>query len=129
MIAKPYTSDQYSIIKGWWLDHGWTPISPDLLPPNGYIVWQGLQPLVSGFLYLTDSSFAVLDWVLSSPISDRIERGQALDLLLDSLIQTARDHKKTTIFTTSKHSKLLERYKAKGFIVGDNDMTTLIGRI
>jgi hypothetical protein len=129
MISRPYNPEQYSILEEWWKGHGWHPVGPDLLPHTGFIVWQGLQPLAAGFLYLTDSRFAILDWVLSAPKSDRIERGQALDLLLDSLIQAARDNDKSTIFTTSKHPKLLERYKAKGFVIGDEQMTTLIGRI
>lgn len=129
MIVRPYNPEQYSILEEWWKGHGWHPVAPDLLPRTGFIVWQGLQPLVAGFMYMTDSRFAIMDWVLSAPKSDRIERGKALDLLLDSLIQAARDNDKNTIFTTSKHKRLIERYKAKGFIVGDEQMTTLVGRI
>lgn len=129
MIARPYTPDQHSIIESWWKEHGWTPVHPSLLPSTGFIVWQGLQPLAAGFLYLTDSKFCVLDWVLSAPKSDRIERGKALDLLLDSLIQAARTNEKSVIFTTVKHPRLIERYKAHGFITTDEQMTSMVGRI
>lgn len=129
MIARPYTPEQHGILSEWWSAHGWTPVHPSLLPANGYIIWEGLQPLASGFLYLTDSKFCVMEWVLSNPKSDRIERGKALDLLLDSLLQCAKDNGNKMIFSSIKHPKLLERYKAHGFLATDEQMTSMIGRI
>lgn len=129
MNIKPYNKSQYAILDSWWKAHNWPSITESLLPSIGFIVWQGIQPLTAGFLYTTNSKFGVVEWVISNPLSDRIERDAALDLLIDQLIKTASELNIDTLFTTTKHAKLIERYKSHEFIIGDEKMTTLIRRV
>lgn len=129
MEAKPYSPNNYPIIRSWWESYKWAPIPEDLLPQTGYIIWQELQPLVSGFVYMTDSKFGVLEWVLANPESDTIKRREALDLLITTLVSAAKEKGCTCLFTTAEHPGLIERYKTHGFTVGDVNMTNLIRRI
>ncbi len=129
MESRPYSLAQHSILAGWWVAHGYPPVSPEMLPPTGIIIWQGLQPLVAGFLYLTSSKLCLFEGMISNPESDRIERGRAVDMLIDSVMKLASDNKATAMMIIGNHPKLLKRFINKGFLTGETNMTTLIGRV
>lgn len=117
----------YEAAKAYWTAHSWPVMPLTALPRLGLTVAkEGGEPLCFGWLYRTDSSFAWLEWVVADKESDKLERGEALDLLISSLTTEARKLGHTIIFTTVKHPKLIERYKAHGFIETDKDMTNMV---
>ena len=62
-------------------------------------------------------------------IKNKNDRNKALDLLINKLIEQAKELKFKVIFTSVEHKKLLERYKDHGFVETDKSMTNMIKRL
>lgn len=128
-IRKFDPETDYVTCTSWWRKHSWPAVPLDLLPKTGLMVEDNGVKLAAGWLYLTDSRFAVLEWVVGNPEASKYDRSTALDLLLISLKDAAKEAKVTTIFTSTEHQGLIDRYRGHGFIETDQKMTNLIARI
>lgn len=127
MVSKirPYKPEDYDLIKSWWNAHNWKEVPSSSLPSCGYIV----NEVCVGFLYLTNSDMALLEWVVSDPNSDVELRNQSLDLLLAVLTEEAKLNGVKFIFTATRHPKLQERYKKHEFLEADREMVHFIRKV
>lgn len=129
MKVRGFTEADYTEVAKWWVAHGWQPVPPGSLPIIGMIVESPKNKLCAGWIYQTDSDIAWLEWVVGNPEADKMERSEALDMLVQSLLRAAKERGHSAIFTTLRHERLIERYKKHGFKVTDENMTCMIGRI
>ena len=116
----------YTIISKWWDSHGWPTIPLGSLSQLGMIVFKDDIPLACGFLYDTDSDMAILEWIVGNPDADHEDRGEGLDLVIESLGLIAMSQGKKYIHTFCKHKRLIDRYKKFNFIEGDQNVTTMV---
>lgn len=129
LTARQITSNDYPMLVGWWQGHGWPVLPPDLLPSTGLVIEQSDgKPAVAGFLYLTNSAFCVLEWIVSDPLCQKEIRGEAVNLLLSTMIKWCEELGCKAIYSSLDRPALIERYKAHGFEVGDIG-TNMIRRI
>ncbi len=112
----------YQTICSWWEKHNWPKIPLVMLPQTGYII----DNVCAGFLYQTDSNIAWLEFIISNPDITKENRSKALDILIDKLSETARGLGFTTIFTSSNHPSLINKYENNGFTKADFNMTNLM---
>lgn len=124
-MIRQYQPLDYWELCGWWNHHGWTPPEQNMLPEVGYIV----DDVCAGFLYKTDSKIAWLEFIISNPKSEKEQRDQALDLLIEQLYNRAKELGFQAIFTSASHQGLIERYKAHSFKEADLGMTNLVKRV
>lgn len=125
MICKELpTTEIYETTCYWWLGNSW-PVAPiDCLPPTGFIV----DEYCVGYLYLTNSNIALLEWVVGNPKADKEKRSLALDFLLEELIESARAAGKKAIFSTTKNKKFSDRLVKHNFkITEENNINLLRG--
>lgn len=122
---RPYNPSDYALLSEWWAAHNWPPMPEQFLPRTGVVVEVEDKAVCAGFLYKTDSAFAWLEWVVSDPKSDKLERSQALDTLIGSLLHIAQSLGFQAIHTSARHPGLIERYQAHGFVLADTQMTNL----
>lgn len=122
MKTRPYVSSDYPVLSSWWEAHKWPAVPERCLPKTGLVV----DGLAAGFLYHTDSSIFWLEWLISNPASDKIERNQALTLLIENLLKAAREAGASFVFTSVQHAGLIERYKQHGFAVTETGMTNMV---
>lgn len=127
--SRPYQPENHATLAQWWIHHGWPVMPEDHLPPTGVVIWNDSTPLAAGFIYKTNSKFALFEWVVSNPQSTKSERSEALDLLFKSINTLAKELEISTLFSTTSHKGLIERYKQNGFTVGDPNSTNLIGSV
>ena len=122
MQIRPFEKkDHYTVCK-WWKQHDWQGLSLNMLPPTGYIV----DDVCAGWLYKTDGGWALLEWIISNPESDKDKRDEALDRLISKLIEEADNAGVKAIFTSSNHPKLVERYGKHNFKITDTNVTHMV---
>lgn len=113
----------YEIIAAWGRDRGFPIIPPDHFPEFGIIV----ENYCVGFLYRTDSKIAWLEWVISNPNTDKVNRSNALDEMIRSLLKEAQDQGFKTVLSSCQSSSLIRRYTDNhGFLAGETGMTNMV---
>lgn len=124
---RPITDSDYETLVNFWRDWGWTPPPKDFLPDVGMITFEGDTPINAAFLYITNSKVCWLEWVISNKnYKNRELRKFALNLLLETLINVAKNNEYKYIYTVLKHEGLAKAYIEQGFIEGDTNIKTYI---
>jgi hypothetical protein len=116
-------SDWEMLVKWWasWKDWGVNP-SKDMLPQNGtggLIVEKDGVNIVAGFLYLTNSKVAWMEWIVSDPDYKESDRADALELLINSLEDIARGVGYEIILSIGRNKSLINMHKKLGYTIDD----------
>jgi GNAT superfamily N-acetyltransferase len=125
-IRQLNVDDYDKTLVPWWNQWGWTPPQRDFLPDNGVgglIVFDDVshEPVCAGYLYLTNSEVVWIDWVVSNKsYTDREKRKKALDLLLSTLVASAKEKGYRFAYALIKNDSLIRTYEKHGFIKGDS---------
>lgn len=83
---RTYRPDDYEELKAWCQDRQMRVPQPDDLPLFGLI-----EPgVAAGFLVMTDTRTAILDFFISNPQAHAIRRGRAVDIIILGLMERAR---------------------------------------
>lgn len=106
--------------KAWpeWEQHP----TKDLLPLNGcggVMVEKEGKPIIAGFLYLTNSKVAWLEWIVSNPDYRESDRKEALELLINTLETVAINQGYKIILSIGRNKGLIETHKKLGYTVDD----------
>lgn len=117
-----FTPEDKPLLDGWWSAQGWPPVAIELLPQTGVIV----DECAAGFLYKTDSRFALLELVVGDPAVDKERRQAAVDKVVDCLTFMAGEAGYTAIFATIRHPRLQKAYEKAGFVVSDKGMNSMV---
>ncbi len=126
--------DDYSdtLVK-WWEDWSWEAPERDFLPDDGtggFIVYDGDVPVCAGFIYVTNSKVAWVDWIISNKsYTDKEGRKQAITLLLLSLTNACELSGYKFVYALIKHEGLIKRYEDVGYVRGDKYNTEMIKRL
>lgn len=117
-------SDYQGILVGWWADWGWVPPQVDFLPQDGtggIMVMDGEEPVCAGFMYATNSAVAWVDWIISSKTyREKPKRKEAIELLILTLTEIAKQSGFKYVYALLKSSSLIEVYKEIGYVKGDS---------
>ena len=85
LLFRPLNEGDYETICSWWKWWRWAVLPKDFLPNNGeggFMIEKNNVPIVCGFLYLTNSKVAILEWIVSNPEYKDKDRKQAIEKLL-----------------------------------------------
>lgn len=106
----------------WWKVWQWPIMSKDILPLNGcggLMVYNDNTLIAAGFLYLSNSKVAWLDWIISSPSYKEQDRKEALELLILSLEEVAKQQDYSIIISIARHKGLINTHKKLGYAVDE----------
>lgn len=117
-----FTSADKPLLDSWWSAQGWPAIPLTHLPATGIIV----DECAAGFLYKTDSQFALLEFVVGDPAVDKTRRQAAVDRVVECLTFMAGEAGYTAIFATIRHPRLQKAYEKSGFVVSDTGMNSMV---
>ena len=129
-IRKLKTSDYNDVLVGWWKDWGWQAPAQDFLPENGeggLMVLDKGTPVCAGFLYITNSSVAWVEWIVSDR-NIKENRDEALNYLLETLIGYCEELGVEYLFSNNNNQNLINKFLNLGFIKG-SQTTELIKKI
>lgn len=122
-VRKLQESD-FDLLLEWWDKWGWKAPEKDFLPDNGtggIIILDGDEPICAGFVYVTNSAVAWVDWIISSPVyRKKPNRKQAIELLINTLSNIAKNSGSKYSYALIKHKGLIDIYKNAGYIDGDS---------
>lgn len=129
-IRKLNDNDYDDILVNWWKDWGWTPPQKDFLPENGaggFIVYDEDTPICAGFIYITNSKVAWIEWIVSNKqYREKPNRKNALDLLIHTLTSYCKDINLKYIFSNNNNNNLINNFINNGYIKGCTNSTELI---
>ena len=132
-IRKLNSTDYDSVLVGWWKDWGWEPPAKDFLPDNGeggLIVLDGDVPVCAGFIYITNSKVAWVNWIISDKSFENKEnRNKAIEVLLKKLVSMAVKNKNSYVFASNNNLSLIQRFVNIGFTIGCENTTEIIFKI
>ncbi len=96
--------NDWDTLVSWWLEWRYWEVAPpkDFLPDNGtggFMVEKDGIPIVSGFLYFTNSQGVLLEWIVSNPNYRDSDRKEAIILLIDTAEDFIKKQGKSYIFS------------------------------
>lgn len=132
-IRELNETDYDDILVGWWKQWGWEPPQRDFLPNDGkggIMVFDGDVPVCAGFMYLTNSKVAWVDWIISNKeYTKKPQRKDALKLLVSALTDICKKAGSKYSYALIKNKSLIEMYEDLGYIKGDSYTGEMIKKL
>lgn len=133
MQIKQLTEQDYETLCDWWVQWKWTPLVRDFLPENGtggFMIYSDNDtPVCAGFMYLTNSKVAWIEFIVSNPYY----RGKDRNVLIQRLIKYLADQCWALgydyAYTSTKHSALINKFESVGFTKGTVGSTELVMKL
>ena len=110
----------WETLSSWWKWWKWPEMNKDLLPLNGcggLMVYKEETPIMAGFLYLSNSKVAWMDWIVSNPEYKEKDRKEALELLISSLEEVARQQGYNIVLSITRNKSLIQSHEKLGYTV------------
>tara|TARA_Y100001938_G_scaffold80472_1_gene111058 strand:+ start:14389 stop:14802 length:414 start_codon:yes stop_codon:yes gene_type:complete len=115
--------DDYHYIAKWWKWWRWKVIPKEMLPENGLsglmVEKNGIR-IVSGFIYMTNSTGAMLEFIVSNPDYKEKDRKQAIELLISTAEEFCKGLGCDYMFSIGRNKHLIETHEKLGWNVDKN---------
>jgi hypothetical protein len=126
LFTKPYVlGEDYPEICEWWLARKFPPFPASHLPALGHVVTDGTVKRCAGWLYATPSKVCILEWIVSNPKAPLRQRKDAINLLIEALIESAKKLNAEFIFSSLNNENLIEMFQSHGFSISERGMTNM----
>jgi len=125
-------SDWNTLVEWWSAWPEWTAPSKDFLPDNGkggFIVEKQGEPIVAGFLYITNSKAALLEWIVSNPKYREDDRGAAIELLIKGAESVCKKQGIKYVFSIGRTKQLINTHKKLGYTVDEKPSHEIVKTI
>jgi hypothetical protein len=118
--------EHYEEICSWWAFYGWPKIEKKALSTFGMVMEHEGQKLCAGWLYMTNSAFYLLEWLVTNPHAPLKIRVQGLEYLIERLVKEGEGFGGKLAFTSVKSRGLTRMLKKRGFQISDTEMTNMV---
>ena len=119
MNIRRLTDKDWDTLVSWWSNWPkWQAPVKDFLPEDGkggLIVEKDNKPIVAGFIYLTNSKTALLEWIVSNPKYRETDRKQAIELLITGAENLVKSLEYKYLFAVMQHKGLIETHEKLGW--------------
>ena len=123
LSIREIRESDWDTMQDWWNKWNWPIMSKDLLPMNGcggLMVYKENELIACGFLYLSNSKVAWLDWIVSNPEYRNDDRKQAISYLIECLEEVAKQQGYEIIISIARNKSLIETHKKLGYTIDEN---------
>ena len=129
-IRELQDNDYEDILVEWWQQWGWEPPQKDFLPRDGkggIIVYDDETPICAGYMYLTNSKVAWVDWIISNKeYTKKPQRKDAIKLLVSALTEICKNTGSKYVYALIKNQSLIGTYEELGYLKGDSYTSEMI---
>jgi hypothetical protein len=129
---RPLQDKDYETICEWWKWWRWPIVEKQNLPNNGtggFMIEKNGTPIVTGFLYITNSNLTWLEFIVSNPEYKHKDRKQAIELLINKIEDLSRSLGKNTIFSIGKNKHLIETHRKLGWSIEEKPSYEIVKKI
>ena len=123
LSLRALKESDYEDMSSWWKWWRWPEVSKDTLPMNGIgglMVYKDDVLIAAGFLYLSNSKVAWLDWIVSNPHYRQSDRKDALEILIMGLEDVAKSQGYSIIISIARNKSLINIHEQLGYTVDKN---------
>jgi|TARA_R100000027_G_scaffold51357_1_gene40078 hypothetical protein len=121
------TSEDYSTLVKWWdAWPEWQAPPQTFLPDTGFIVEKNNIGIVAGYVYITNSKAALLEWIISNPEYRESDRKDAITLLIQAVERVLTDQGIKHVFTIGRNKHLINLHKKLGWMVDEKPSYEII---
>ncbi len=132
LMFRPLNKKDYETICKWWKWWRWPELPRTALPNNGeggFMVEKNSIPIVSGFLYISNSKMAMLEWIVSNPDYREKDRQKAIELLINKVESFCKDLGVKHVITLGRNEHLIETHRKLGWLVDKKQSYEIIKTI
>lgn len=116
MIVRVYNRvDHADHLRSWLRARDKSEQIIDGLPAYGAIAFDGAEPIAAAFLRRAENEYGIFDGLITKPTADKKLRHIALDLVVENVIQKAKELGLKTIVAWTSDTGTLERSDRHGF--------------
>ncbi len=129
---RPLEEEDYETICSWWKWWRWPELPRTALPNNGkggFMVEKNNIPIVSGFLYISNSKMGMLEWIVSNPDYREKDRQEAIELLINKVESFCKDLDIKHVITLGRNKHLIETHRRLGWHVDKKPSFEIIKNI
>ena len=131
-IRQLKESDWDILVKWWDTWPKWQNPPKEFLPNNGtggLMVYKEDVLIVAGFLYFTNSSGVLLEWIVSNPEYRDKDRKEAIELLINTAETVCKEAGKKHMFSIGRNRRLIETHKKLGWTVDPDSSHEIVKNI
>ena len=131
-IRKLEESDWDTLVKWWDAWPKWQNPPREFLPNNGtggLMVYKDDTLIVAGFLYFTNSTGVLLEWIVSNPEYKENDRQEAIELFINTAERMCKEEGKKQIFSIGRNKSLIKIHKKLGWTVDSDPSYEIIKNI
>ena len=122
------TEGDYDTLLKWWRFWRFPAPPREFLPNNGcggVMVSKDGVDICAGFLYITNSKFSWLEYIVSNH-KYRENRAEAIQFLIEELTHLAKAKGCGAVFTSVKNENLIKHYESCGYTKGLNNTYEMV---
>lgn len=131
-VRRLKDSDWETLVSWWDSWPEWVNPPKDFLPQDGtggLMVEKNDKPIVACFLYFTNSSAVLLEWIVSDPDYKQKDRNKAIELLILAAENVCKESGKKYMFSIGRNESLINTHKKMGWKVDNKPSYELIKKI
>jgi len=122
LVARDLNKNDWETLVSWWKWWRWPIVEKDFLPENGtggIMIEKDDIPIVAGFLYSTNSSTIILEWIISNPNYRDKDRKKAIEMLIIEAEELTKKMGYKYMFSIGRSKHLIETHKKLNWFVDD----------
>lgn len=112
----------WNLLEVWWKERNFQNPPLELMPKTGVVVKVDGLFVAAGFLTRTDTAACVIGHLVSDPRASGRDRDEALNKVIDFLVQRAKIERFKFVFMSTNIKSLQERYLSHGFTLTDENI-------
>ena len=125
-IRRLNDEDYSTLVKWWDAWPEWQAPPKTFLPDTGFIVEKNNIGIVAGYVYMTNSKAALLEWIVSNPEYRESDRKDAITLLIQAVERVLKDQGIKHVFTIGRHKSLINLHKKLDWMVDEKPSYEII---